>query len=67
MRGYIPDSDIFYEIYPYNNQIKIIIYATVNRNKKVFLSPKCDATHILEQVFDNSNNWVSEKLKPFEN
>lgn len=51
-----------YECEPFFDRLKLKIYL-INKNNKFTQSEKCLATHILEQVFDENNQLVSEEIK----
>ena len=59
----IPEKTLF-DIFPFKEGKKIILYlikdGTIYKNKA-----KAFATHVLEQVFDDQGNVVSEEIKPF--
>lgn len=60
----IKSKTTFHEVEPYLNFGKIFIYLKRKGNKYV-QSEKFRASHVLEQVFDNQGNVVSEEIKPF--
>lgn len=55
-------DDVYYEVFPLKSGKKIIIYLKNVRGKYVE-NPKCFGTHVLEQIFDENNNVVSEVIK----
>ena len=59
----LPDRT-FFEVFPFKNGKKIILYLIKEEN--IYKEKaKAFATHVLEQVFDDKGNVVSEQIKPF--
>ena len=52
----------FYECGLYFNNVKINIYLN-KKNNRFIQCEKCLATHVLEQVFDEDDQLISEELK----
>lgn len=51
-----------YECEPFFDRLKVKIYLN-KKGGQLIQSEKCLATHVLEQIFDDDNQLVSEKLK----
>lgn len=51
-----------YECEPFFDKIKVKIYLN-NKEGKLIQSEKCLASHVLEQVFDENDQLISEELK----
>lgn len=68
LEEYYPYKDLpdrtFYEVLQFKSGKKIILYL-VKKDDVYKEKAKSFATHILEQIFDNQGNIVSEEIKPF--
>lgn len=59
---YTDGEDIKYEIFPQISGKRMIIY--LKKTKKGFVRKnKCFGTHYLEQIFDENNRLLNEKIK----
>lgn len=54
-------TELTFDVYPLKNGKKINIYL-IKEGDKFFDAPKTSATHYLEQIFDDKNNIVNEKI-----
>ena len=59
---YTEGENTIYEVFKFNNGKKIIIYLKKVGNDLLIVS-KPFSTHLLEQIFDQDNNLISQEFK----
>lgn len=59
---YTEGEDTIYEVFKTNKGKKIIIYLK-KVGKELLITSKPFGTHLLEQIFDQDNNLISQEFK----